>query len=65
MKIIGIQIIQSLYNECRILAKAKSLPCLKGSETADAVVNDNPVDCQSRGMTEPQRDGGPPKVVEG
>ena len=33
------------------------LPCLKGSETADAVVNDNPVDCQSRGMTEPQRDG--------
>ena len=29
---------------------------VRGSEAADAVVNDNPVDCQSRGVTEPQRD---------
>ena len=27
-----------------------------GSEAADAVVNDNPVDCQSRGVTDPQGD---------
>ena len=30
LKKIGIQIIQSLYKECRILAKYKSLPCVKG-----------------------------------
>ena len=32
-------------------------PLPKGSEAADAVVNDNPVDCQSRGMTDPQGEG--------
>ena len=33
-------------------------PCLplEGSETASAVLNDSPVGCQTRGVTEPQRD---------
>ena len=34
-----------------------SLP-LEGSETATAVLNDSPVGCQTRGVTEPQRDRG-------
>ena len=38
------------------MARNKS-PLPKGSEAADAVVNDNPVDCQSRGMTDPQGEG--------
>jgi hypothetical protein len=29
---------------------------LEGSETATAVLNDSPVGCQTRGVTEPQRD---------
>jgi len=29
---------------------------LEGSETASAVLNDSPVGCQTRGVTEPQRD---------
>jgi len=41
-----------------IVAQIKP-PLPKGSEAADAVVNDNPVDCQSRGMTDPQGEGGP------
>ena len=28
-----------------------------GKRGVDTVVNDSPVDCQSRGVTEPQRDG--------
>ena len=39
-------------------------PLPKGSEASSTVVNDSPVDCQSRGVTEPQRDGGP-LAVEG
>ena len=35
--------------------KDQSLP-LEGSETATAVLNDSPVGCQTRGVTEPQRD---------
>ena len=31
---------------------------LEGSETATAVLNDSPVGCQTRGVTEPQRDRG-------
>ena len=27
-----------------------------GERSVDTVVNDSPVDCQSRGVTEPQRD---------
>ena len=30
---------------------------VRGSEAVDVVVNDNPVDCQSHGVTEPKRDG--------
>ena len=32
-------------------------PCLKGSGSGDAAVNDMPGACQSRGVTEPQREG--------
>jgi len=32
----------------------------EGSEAEGAVVNDNPVGCQSRDLTEPQRDHDPP-----
>ena len=32
----------------------------EGSEAEGAVVNDSPVGCQSRDLTEPQRDHGPP-----
>ena len=39
----------------KIIPDVPSLP-LEGSETATAVLNDNPVGCQTRGVTEPQRD---------
>jgi len=32
----------------------------EGSEAEGAVVNDSPVGCQSRDLTEPQRDHDPP-----
>ena len=43
------------YIPPHIVGRLPPLP--KGSEAADAVVNDNPVDCQSRGMTDPQGEG--------
>ena len=40
-----------------------SLP-FEGSETANAVLNDSPVGCQTRGVTEPQRDRGTALAVD-
>ena len=40
-----------------LYSKLNSLP-LEGKRSVDTVVNDSPVDCQSRGVTEPQREGG-------
>ena len=37
---------------------------LEGSETATAVLNDSPVGCQTRGVTEPQRDRGTASAVD-
>jgi len=44
----------------------RTSPCLslEGSETATAVLNDSPVGCQTRGVTEPQRDRGTTLVVD-
>jgi len=36
----------------------------EGSEAEGAVVNDSPVGCQSRDLTEPQRDHDPPLQCE-
>ena len=36
---------------------------IQGERSVDTVVNDSPVDCQSRDVTEPQRDGEPLAVV--
>ena len=37
----------------------EKMPPSGRKRSGDAVVNDSPVGCQSRGVTEPQRDGGP------
>ena len=39
-------------NDGRVVARPRRLP-LEGSEAEGAVVNDSPVDCQSRDLTEP------------
>ena len=39
-------------------------PSPHGQRSVAAGVNDMPGACQSRGVTEPQRDGGPPLAVD-
>ena len=41
----------------RAIEKETCPPCLRGSGSGDAAVNDMPGECQSRGVTEPQREG--------
>ena len=41
----------------RAIEKETCPPCLRGSGSGDAAVNDMPGACQSRGVTEPQREG--------
>ena len=38
------------------MSEENRLGFLLGERSVDTVVNDSPVDCQSRGVTEPQRD---------
>ena len=51
------------YKILPLICTPHSLP-LEGSETATAVLNDSPVGCQTRGVTEPQRDRGTASAVD-
>ena len=41
----------------KVRRSGQSLPCVR-QRSGGAVLNDSPVGCQTRAMTEPQRDGG-------
>ena len=48
----------------KVRRSGQSLPCVR-QRSGGAVLNDSPVGCQTRAMTEPQRDGGICKANDG